>query len=170
MGRKSDLTYDVLKDDQYATKLRCGDTVIASSSAETVFVYFGTACARIAHPKGSIVLDFLILEEDEAVDEEKNISRSRALIATLASDDCVRFWNVRCTTNGDEADGDTNSELVSSKTTSSLKVCVTNDESTSGGKNAFVSFDVHKNFLHRRCKWFCHGVVIIEHPVILIIE
>lgn len=147
VGRKSDLTYDVLKDDQYATKLRCGDTVIASSSAETVFVYFGTACARIAHPKGSIVLDFLVLEDDEAVDEEKNISRSRALIATLASDDCVRFWNVRCTTNGDEADGDNNSELVSSKTTSSLKVCVTNDESTSGGKNAFVSFDVHENFL-----------------------
>jgi hypothetical protein len=26
-------------------------------------------------------------------------------------------------------------------------VCVTNDESTSGGKNAFVSFDVHENFL-----------------------
>ena len=26
-------------------------------------------------------------------------------------------------------------------------MCVTNDESTSGGKNAFVSFDVHENFL-----------------------
>ena len=77
VGRKSDLTYDVVKDDQYATKLRCGDTVIASSSAETVFVYFGSAYARIAHPKGSIVLDFLVLEDDEAVDEEKNISRSR---------------------------------------------------------------------------------------------
>ena len=141
--RKSDLTFDA-ESIQSATKVRCGDTVFASNSEEDVFVFFGTTAVRVAHPKGSIVLDFLVLEDSKMVDEVNKTSRSVAVIATLASDNCVRFWNVRCITN-DDNDNDDGS--TSSKTTSSLKVCVTNNESTTDGSNDFVSFDVHGDFL-----------------------
>jgi len=144
VGKQSDLICNFSTDSQFAPKLRCGDAMIASSSAETVRVYFGTTCATIAHPKGSMVRDFFVLEDYKTVDEANKISHSNALIATLASDDCVRFWNVRCITNEEKDD---NREFAATKTTSSLKLCVTNDETTSDGKNAFTSFDVHENFL-----------------------
>ena len=42
-----------------------------------------------------------VLEDSKIVDEVNKTSRSVAVIATLASDNCVRFWNVRCITNDD---------------------------------------------------------------------
>ena len=53
VGKHSDLISNVSTDSQFAPKLRCGDAVIASSSAETVRVYFGATCARVAHPEGA---------------------------------------------------------------------------------------------------------------------
>jgi len=122
-------------------RMKYGNDMLAISIRESVYLQLTrnrSKIVRIKQPNSSTIIDFQIIDD---CTNTTTCEKSRALIATLASDDCIRFWSV-----SSSAKHDKNSS--NDGTTYSLKFCVTNDEYVSHDEEKnFISFDISNNFL-----------------------